>query len=186
MGKLEVRIVPNRGRDISPLFCTFSDQLCEYDFFAHIHTKKSIHDKALEGWRVQLLNGLFLNSMHVRRIFALFENKRIGMVYPQAYSKLPSQWNTWGANRTEGEKLCRSIGIQAVPEGYIEFPAGSMFWCRCDALKAFLRLPLSFESFEAENTKADGTLSHAIERVFGLAVQKAGYEIAVLPNPKIG
>jgi hypothetical protein len=50
-----------------------------------------------------------------------------------------------------------------------------MFWCRPQALKPLLDLELDLDEFERENGQMDGTLAHAIERLFLFTVEKAGY-----------
>lgn len=36
---LDVRVVPNRGRDIAPVFAEFGSALKQYDFICHIQSK---------------------------------------------------------------------------------------------------------------------------------------------------
>ena len=41
-GSVEVRLVPNRGRDIAPLLTEFADAIvAQYDIVGHVHTKKT-------------------------------------------------------------------------------------------------------------------------------------------------
>ena len=56
------------------------------------------------------------------------------------------------------------------------FPAGAMFWARAAALAPLLKLSLRLSDFEEEFGQTDGTLSHAIERLFPIAARLAGYE----------
>jgi len=34
--------VPNKGADITPMLCSFGNDLIKYDIISHIHTKKSL------------------------------------------------------------------------------------------------------------------------------------------------
>lgn len=43
LGELEVRIVPNRGRDIAPLLVEFRKELLRHQYVLHLHTKKSLY-----------------------------------------------------------------------------------------------------------------------------------------------
>ena len=57
-----------------------------------------------------------------------------------------------------------------------EYPAGSMFWFRPQALEPFFSLNLNLNQFEKQSEKKiDGTLAHAIERLFLDVVEKAGF-----------
>jgi lipopolysaccharide biosynthesis protein len=44
-----------------------------------------------------------------------------------------------------------------------------MFWVRLDALRPLLDAHLGEDEFETEQGQVDGTLAHAIERVFALS-----------------
>ena len=46
------------------------------------------------------------------------------------------------------------------------FPAGDMFWFRGRAIKPIVDMDLSAQEFEIEQGQVDGTLAHAIERMF--------------------
>lgn len=53
---VSIKIVPNRGRDIAPLLIDFADNLNNYDYICHIHTKKSFYSKRERvEWRLYLL-----------------------------------------------------------------------------------------------------------------------------------
>ena len=182
--RLDVRVVPNQGWDIAPMICSFPTDILEHDFFAHIHGKKSLNNPSMNGWRKYLLDGLFLNKDHIGRIFSIFkQNPTVGMCYPQSFGKLPMHWNTWGDNRSYGEMLAHRLGIGALPGGYIEFPAGSMFWARTAALASLFKLGLRPEDFAPNHFNSrDGTLAHAIERIFVPVVRHAGFEVAIIPE----
>jgi lipopolysaccharide biosynthesis protein len=60
------------------------------------------------------------------------------------------------------------------------FFAGSMFWARVKALEPVRKLALRDDDFEPELGQVDGTLAHAMERVFAMAAQRAGFEIATV------
>lgn len=42
-GSVEVRVAPNRGRDVGPMITLFGDVFETYPAFLHLHTKKSLH-----------------------------------------------------------------------------------------------------------------------------------------------
>ena len=182
LSRLKVVVVPNRGRDVAPLFCTFGDELRHYDFLAHIHTKKSLYnDGATVGWREYLMAQLFGSVLQIQKIFTLLtESGGIGLVYPQNYSKLPYWANTWLSNRATGHGWCERLGIEDKPNGYFDYPAGSMFWARKQALAPLFDAGLTLEDFPPETGQQDATLAHCLERLFALANNLGGYTTAIL------
>ena len=105
------------------------------------------------GWREYLLNGLFGSTSNINRIFSLFEkNTQLGIIYPQVFSEVPYMAFTWLANRAKGAELCARIGI-TMPDGYFDFPAGSMFWARMDAMRPLFDLNLKWEDFLKKQVK---------------------------------
>lgn len=182
MLNMKTVVVPNRGRDLAPLFCTFGEELRHYDYLAHIHSKKSLYnDGATQGWRQYLLGQLFDSRIHIRKIFALLsESTQIGFIYPQNYSKLPYWANTWLSNKPMGRAWCERLGICDVPNGYFDYPAGSMFWARTKALQPLFDSGLTLEDFPVETGQQDATFAHCLERLFALTANRCGYRTAIL------
>jgi len=189
---LAIEIVANRGRDIAPMFCTFGDRLKDYDFIAHLHSKKSLYNKgATEGWRQYLCTTLLGSEANIRRIFGLMQDRQDeqnrqpphGIVYPQNYHLLPYAANSWLANRGMGQAWCARLGIP-LPQGYFDFPAGSMFWARGDALRPLFDAGITLEDFAVEAGQTDGTFAHCLERLLGLTALSRGFPPAVLCHPE--
>lgn len=183
IGNLYVNIVPNRGRDIAPMFAEFGDKLKQYDYVGHIQSKKSLYNGGTTlGWREYLFNALFGSTSNVKRIFSLFaQNEQLGIVYPQVFTQVPYAAFTWLANRSDGIKLCNRMGI-SMPESYFNFPAGSMFWARMDAMRPLFDLNLKWEDFPEEQGQTDGTTAHAIERLLGVVPTATGYETCIIKD----
>ncbi|SOD18575.1 rhamnan synthesis F family protein [Nitrosomonas ureae] len=182
LGQLTVAIVPNRGRDIAPMFCTFGEVLQHYDYIAHIHSKKSLYNNgATDGWREYLLTNLLGSKSQIRRIFTLLTGKNpIGFVYPQNFSKLPYMANTWLSNQVNGRLWCNKLGITEIPKGYFDFAAGSMFWARTKALQPLFDTHIKIEDFAEEAGQKDATFAHCIERLFVLVTRRSGFNAAIL------
>lgn len=181
LAQLTVAVVPNRGRDIAPMFCAFGEQLRGYDFVAHVHSKKSLHSHGFtSGWREYLLAGLFGSTEQIKRIFALLTGPdKIGMVYPQTYTAIPYFGHTWLGTRDMGLAWCNKLGIPPA-RGYFDFPAGSMFWARGDAVRPLFEAGIRLEDFAVEQGQLDGTLSHCLERLLGLVAGRQDYGLGVL------
>ena len=180
LGTLRVALVPNRGRDLAPMLCTFGEALQTYDYIAHIHTKKSLYNKgATTGWREYLLGSLLGDKTRVRRIFSLLHHGD-GLVYPQAFHRVPYAGSSWMANRGRGQAWCDRIGVRYVPRGYFDFPVGSMFWARMDSLRPLFEAGIAIDDFDVESGQNDGTFAHVIERLLGVVARDSGSGIAVL------
>jgi FMN phosphatase YigB (HAD superfamily) len=184
--KLRIEIVPNRGRDMAPMFCAFGKELMNYSVIGHLHSKKSRYNKgATLGWREYLCTNLFGSNRRIRQIFALLSGENpAGIVYPQTYSNMPSWAHTWLANRQMGVKWCKRLGIDRVPRGYFDYPVGSMFWARAAALRPLFAAGISWEDFPVEAGQSDGTLAHCLERLFVLVARQQGFHDAVIEDAK--
>lgn len=169
--KCIVRVVPNRGRDVAPFLVGFGDLLPQYDFIAHIHSKKSLYTgKEQQNWRKYLFKALLGSSERLRKIFKAFDdNKQLGLIYPQPSVNMPYIAFTWLSNKQIGQALLQRLKISPPKTTYFDFPTGTMFWARGKALKKFFKLGLTIEDFPPEQKQNDGTLAHAFERSVALA-----------------
>ena len=185
LNHLHVEIVDNRGRDIAPFFCAFGSMLKDYNYIAHLHSKKSLYNKGVtDGWRQYLLEGLLGNEVRIRRIFGVMQTSTYGIVYPQNFYMLPYFANTWLANRSMGAKWCARLGISPIPNGYFDFPAGTMFWARTDALKPLFEAGITLGDFAEELGQTDGTFAHCLERLLVLTCLRQGFSPAILKDMK--
>lgn len=183
-GRVVVDVVPNRGRDIAPMVCHFGARLATYDYICHLHTKKSAYTRGgMDGWREYLFRQLLGSEDQVRRIVSIFEKDQdAGIVYPQNYEHLPYWGNTWLSNRTLGSRMCRQMGITDMPEGYFDYPAGSMFWARSKAIQSLFSVDIQLTDFPEEAGQTDGSLAHCVERLLVLAVKHAGCKPLILAD----
>jgi predicted HAD superfamily hydrolase len=181
---ITIKRVINRGRDIAPMFCTFGEELKNYDYIAHLHSKKSLYNKgATEGWREYLCDNLLGSDERIRRIFKLMQgDQSCGIVYPQNYILVPSWANTWLANRALGEVWCARLGISDIPQGYFDFPVSSMFWARGDALAPIFNAGIKLDDFSEESGQTDGTFTHCLERMFVLSSIKQGMPPGIIKD----
>lgn len=175
-GAVQVSIMPNRGRDIAPKLIGFSGVHDRYEYVLHLHTKMSPHDSRLVGWRGYLLDTLLGSPAVVHGVFEAFAAApELGMIAPQHIEEL-RPWIQWGANHSTAEHLARRMGFELPDMAPLDFPSGSMFWARSAALRPLLDLRLSLEDFAAESGQTDGTLAHAIERLYFLVCEHAGFD----------
>jgi len=182
-GKIEVRIAPNRGRDIAPKLITCRDAYDNYEFLLHIHTKRSPHYENWSGWRHYLLETLLGSEKIVESIFESFRSDpKLGIIAPQHYKPVRHSVG-WGWNFENARKFARKLNIKLSLDGPIDFPSGSMFWARSDALKPLLDRNLLLDEFATENDQQDGTLAHVIERLYFFVCERAGYRWIKISPP---
>lgn len=175
-GKTDIRITPNRGRDIAAKFFGFRDVYADYELFIHLHTKRSPHGgEALARWCDYLLDHLLGSPEIVRSILGLFDDPKIGVVFAQHLFELRGILN-WGYDYDLARGLMKRMGVEIDKNMVLEFPSGSMFWGRSAAFRPLLELDLGFEDFPQEGGHVDGTLAHAIERCLLMIAESKGFE----------
>ena len=180
-----IRVAPNRGRDIAPRLSALSRHADEFDIVLMIHSKVSPHDHQLSDWRHFLLSHLLGSRQIVQDILVLFHLlPGLGMVAPRHFEKLLPAIG-WGQNEDKSRALASRLGINLRANAPIDFPSGSMFWARPAALRPLLEAGLLAEDFEQETGQLDGTLAHALERMFYLSCEKAGYSWLNIALPEL-
>lgn len=181
----QIRVMPNRGRDIAPKFVGFRDAHSAHDIVLHLHGKRSTHARKLDGWMSHILDCLLPAPEEINRILSFFKDiDRIGIIAPQAY-RPTLRSSHWAHDIEIAEELRFRLDLPApLPDDdSLNFPAGSMFWARRTALQPLLDLPLSVSNFPPEAQQIDGTLAHATERMIGVVCLEGGFELMrVAPN----
>ena len=180
VNKVDVRETINRGRDIAPLYVQFAPEIEKYDYFLHVHSKKSLFTgKEQYGWRQYSLECLLKDEETVRQIFALFESdKKVGLFYPETFGDMHLIAQDWLANAYNGKKLLSEMGIE-FDDGFFNYPVGSFFWAKMDAVKPIFDRKLKYEDFPEEAGQTDGTIAHALERAISFVTRSRGYIEAI-------
>ena len=175
-GSVEIRLTPNRGRDVAAKLVGFADVYERYDLFLHLHLKKSPHGgAALARWRDYLVDTLVGSPEIAASNLSLFDDPRVGVVFPQHLFELRGVLN-WGYDFPIARALMARMGVTIDTGMVLEFPSGSMFFARSAALRPLLALGLAFEDFPEESGQIDGTLAHAVERIVLMTAETAGFE----------
>lgn len=170
----------NKGRDILP-FIKLGEQISNYDLVCKLHTKKSDYSKELNNWSDYLFSRL-IGSREVleRNISYFLDNDKLGILSPGWFPQYPGKKYNWGSNRERVNELIRILNIGKPAPNKITFPAGSMLWFRPLSLQPIFSNQEIFDQFEEEKGQLDGTLAHAIERMFHLIAERQGYRIKIL------
>lgn len=181
----DIRIVPNLGRDIGPFLTEFGRDLRKYAVIGHIHAKKSalLGDRLfVDRWvnfiRKNLLDGPGPMMDVILGHFAL--NPRLGLVFPDDPNIIG-----WTQNEVVAKSLAERMHLPLPLQSSINFPMGTMFWARPEALAPLFDMNLGWEDYPEEPIAYDGTMLHAIERLLPLITQHTGYECAVTNVPGV-
>jgi len=170
---LEIREFENRGRDILPFLKVAGELVNEGEqLVLKLHTKKSLHRQDGDLWRRDLLNKLAAHEKAEHALSAFNRNPSLALMAPAGH--ILSMDTYWGSNADSVNYLCRRMGVESPDHEKALFPAGSMFYVRLDSIRPLLDCHLDECEFEPERGQVDGTLPHAIERVFGVLATRNG------------
>lgn len=174
--------VPNRGRDVLS-FMELKDVLLKkgYQYALKIHSKKSTHRTDGEDWLRDMVEALLPSSTELQeQLRSALDNKQTGVVGPEGqYLSLVVNFDANSRHimaildsmypgREMGTKIERARNDYG-------FFAGTMFWARLDALVGISHIQLS--RYELERGQIDGTLPHALERLFSLVPEIDGKDV---------
>ncbi len=177
---VKVVVTPNSGRDFGPMFVQFREELKKYDYIMHVHTKKSLRmGEEQTEWRHFMLDHLLGSTERIMKCFYLMEQMNMGMVYVDSFPGPCPYWiHTWLDEAPLARDILNRMGIKFQDE-MLQFPAGSMFWAKKDALKQLFDLQLTWEDFGTEEGKNEGTLPYVFERITGKVAKHNGYDLAI-------
>ncbi|WP_347565881.1 rhamnan synthesis F family protein [Mobiluncus mulieris] len=181
---VQVRLIENRGRDVSAILVGAKDIIDDYDLVCFMHDKKvtqlfpgSIGD----GFAYKCFENMLPSREFVQNVVNKFtQEPRLGMLFPTAPNHadyfLPYAVS-WGPNYEGAKTLLEDLGIKVPLNPYKEpiAPLGTMFWFRPQALRPLFSKDWQWEDFAPEPNDIDGTLLHAVERAYGYVSQAAGF-----------
>ena len=170
----EVVVVPNRGRDIAPFIIEGRKHLSDAKYVAHFHTKKSPHDGRYAHWRDFMLDNLLGSEAIVRSVLAVLASDDVGVVYSEHFAAVEDLRN-WGFDYPLARTILAKLGVTITTDQLLEFPSGSMFWARREAIEPLFSLGLDYGDFEIETGQTDGTLAHALERCVLYVAELQGF-----------
>ncbi len=184
MSHVRVLKIENRGRDVSSLLVAAAPYVMEYDCVCFAHDKKVPQlNWGCSGYEFseRCFQNVLGSREYVENILSLFEkNPRLGMAFPPPpnhaeYFGLLG--NEWGPNFNVTESLAKELDLN-VPLSMAKEPVaplGTMFWFRPKAMHKLLDNGWKYTDFPKEPIPTDGTVLHAIERIYPFVVQDAGY-----------
>jgi len=173
-------LVENRGRDILPFLRALADT-GGFDLGLKLHTKKSPQRADGAQWLSDILDSLLPSSSGLNAIVAHMQaDSRIGFVAPAGFCLSVKPWIL--QNAPGMSSIMTAIGVNLVERDLDDtyFAAGSMFWFRRSALAELTDERLT-RLFEAEEGQSDGTIAHAMERIFPVAARRRGFVSLAVP-----
>lgn len=189
--KIQLVQSKNRGRDVSGLLVACREIALQYEYFCFVHDKKKkeyITEEDYKLWLDNLWDNTLGSEKYILNVLHTLEtNKKIGLlVPPEPIGKDLRAWyddNIWGNDFEKAQQLAEELNLKCdLNSEKMPITLGTAFWAKSKALKKILKKNWTFEDFDVEPLKDDGTISHAIERLFGYVAQDAGYYTGTLMN----
>lgn len=182
---INIRVCPNRGWDIGPFLIEFGGVLPQYKLILRLHSKRSTQffEEVGNNWRRMLFSSLAGSVDRVNGILHAFQqDPTLGMICPPVVAHNVNDIH-FGGNYATMRNLLMPYGIHLQPDTEINFPVGSMFWCRPVVLYPWLAKRFSYSdfSFTSEHER-DGSLAHAMERLFFYGCGITGHYWARIPE----
>lgn len=171
-----VRVTKNVGRDLLPFMEHALPEAIEgnYDLVAHFHTKKSVwlNDDSGDVWReflwATLVGARGVNSAN-QIVAEMSRNEKLGLVFAT-----DAHYCGWDQNKGVAERLLTRLNIPTNFTENFDFPLGTMFWARPEALAKLSRFQLDIPP---EPLPSDGTELHALERCIPQIVRHEGFDV---------
>jgi ubiquinone/menaquinone biosynthesis C-methylase UbiE/glycosyltransferase involved in cell wall biosynthesis len=184
--KADIRVVPNRGRDIAPFLTVLEEAIGSCDLLGHVHGKRSLSTGNVDvdfgdRWRTFLWQHLVGDEMPMVDVIkqAFAEDLKLGLIFPEDPFLIG-----WEENLQIAQELAARMELATPLPAIIEFPVGTMFWARPEALAPLLRLGLTSNDYPPEPLPIDGTVLHALERLLPRVAEEAGYHYATTYLPR--
>ena len=179
--KYEVIITPNKGRDVIPFLIQIKDVLnkYKYKYLCHIHTKKHFVGRKNDiNWQHYLYENLLGDEIIIKKILSDFEiNDKLGFIFPEHfYKKIRFVYHFNKMNYFYLDKILELLfpKMRIKSGNIINFPSGNMFWARTEAIYQIFNDRIINLAPE-EKGQIDGTILHAIERVWLFLVKLNGF-----------
>lgn len=188
--RVEIRVLPNRGRDVSALLTSFRDVVMDYDVACVTHDKKTGYLKPQtvgEGFAYMGYENILGSKTFVAQVVQAFDQDPfLGLLCapdPNHADFATHIGLEWGANFQCTKQLAEKLGLNVPMDADHPpmAPFGSSFWFRTKAMVPLFARAWTYEDFPEEPFgMTDGSILHAIERIYPFVAQHAGYYTAML------
>lgn len=161
----------------------------KYEYLCFVHDKKSSSGMPYMTIGRSFMDLLWENTLkskeYIENVIACFEdNPLLGFLStPSPYMSLYLSKRTasWAENFDETLRITQRLNLKCrMSLDKYSFTLGTAFWCRTSALRTLFEYGFLYEDFSPEPMAIDGTISHAIERIFPYVAQHEGYFSGVM------
>lgn len=179
----------NRGRDISALLVAGRSVAESYKYICFLHDKKANRaylENDVKIWEWNLWENTVASDIYVRNVLEIFnKDKSIGVLLPPARTgEYVTDWygdSAWGKNYDLCLDLAKKLELKVLPQEEDRVPSvGSFFWIRSECLKKLYGLQWKYSDFVDEPMPDDGTISHAVERIFPYLAEDIGLKSGII------
>lgn len=190
---VKIILIENRGRDVSALLVGAAPYVMNYDYICFAHDKKVPQlAQGIKGYYFseRCFENILGSKEYVLNIIEKFnDNPYLGMLCPPPPNHsdyFPTLGCEWGPNYKITKELYDDLKLKAPISADKEpvAPFGTMFWFRTKAMKKLFDRKWEYNDFPKEPNNIDGTLLHAIERIYPFVIQDAGYYCAWCMNDR--
>lgn len=188
--KVKVIQIENKGRDVSAILVGAAPYIKDYDYVCFFHDKKCNYVKpgtVGEAFKYTCYENNLASKAYVRNVIDLFDREeRLGLLVPPVPNSGPYfigcvEMKGWASAFECTRKLAEDMELKA-PITYAKrpiAPIGTVFWFRMDAMRKLFDYGWKYDDFPKEPAMVDGTIMHAVERIYPYVGQDAGYYSAV-------
>ncbi len=187
----KINIIGNRGREISGLLVDCQSIIMKYDYLCFVHDKRTTGNKGPakigQSYMYMLWENTLKSKEYIVNVIDLLEsNPYLGVLAPPPpyhntyFGYLGSEWTSCFDRTYE---LSQDLGLHCVMSK--ENPPLALtttFWCKTEALRTLFEHGYKYEDFPEEPMPLDGTINHAIERIFAYVAQHEGYATGIVMN----
>lgn len=180
IGKFEIRVMEDRGRDVAPWLLGFKDIQGQYDLALKFHMKKRPEPNAvfIDQWNDSLMQNTLASPGYVSSIIREFINsEKLGLMFhiiPHVlvlyFSNLESDDDILWKNR-----VFKRLSIFPPEETSQAVFPNNIFWYRPKALEKLFSSNITIDDFPPEPFPVLGTIAHGLERAIPYIAQASGY-----------
>jgi lipopolysaccharide biosynthesis protein len=180
----------NRGRDLSALLVAFRPYIKDFGYLCFLHDKKSKHislNEDLNFWIENLWGNMLYSDAYIRKVISMLRDEEYGLLLPPKPIGIHNDSfyaDPWDNDYENVVQLAHMLHIEMpVRREDVDLVSlGSVFWCRTNVLQKVFTYNWEYTDFPEEPMSDDGTISHALERIFGFAAVDAGYKVKTIMN----